>query len=434
MTTAAERAVAARLQRPVMAGLTGKAAEAVTLVLLATLVPRMLGPADYGSVAVALTVVAIGSVALTLGGATLLARYVPAAVPERRAGVALALTGRLARNRAALLVAIAAAAALASAVFPDRVPPLLTALVLLALVLNVAATLALQADLGLGRAGAWSARYPVQNAVLIAGVLVLHQVAGVPGAVGAIALAAAVAFVLGAVVLAPVLRARPAAVPLPPGALRFGMFQAAGGALTQLAQRGGVVAVALLTGSAIETGFTALAVGIALAATYTVAQLFTVVLPTVAGFGEPAEAVTRRLAGWLVVLTTAVGCATVLVVDRVVPIAFGAAYAGAAPAFGAALAMVVLAPANALAVQAAALRWRPAATVHAALAGAVVFVAVAVATVPAWGAVGATAAMLAAAATSVLAAVVVLPGAIGFRLACGSLAGAALVVMLAVVT
>ena len=60
----------------------GKAAEAVTLVLLATVVPRLLGPADYGRLSVVLTLVAVGSVALTLGGATLLSRYVPAAPPR----------------------------------------------------------------------------------------------------------------------------------------------------------------------------------------------------------------------------------------------------------------------------------------------------------------------------------------------------------------
>ena len=69
----------------------GKIAEAVTLVLLATVVPRLLGPHDYGQFSVVLTLVAIGSVALTLGGATLLARYVPAAPPAERAPLARAM-------------------------------------------------------------------------------------------------------------------------------------------------------------------------------------------------------------------------------------------------------------------------------------------------------------------------------------------------------
>ena len=87
---------AAGLRRPVVAGVVGKAAEAVTLVLLATVVPRLLGPADYGRLSVVLTLVAVGSVALTLGGATLLSRYVPAAPAQERAALARALTLRLA--------------------------------------------------------------------------------------------------------------------------------------------------------------------------------------------------------------------------------------------------------------------------------------------------------------------------------------------------
>ena len=160
----ADPPAAAGLRRPVVAGVVGKAAEAVTLVLLATVVPRLLGPADYGRLSVVLTLVAVGSVALTLGGATLLSRYVPAAPAQGRAALARALTLRLARNRIAPFALLATVAAVLAAA--GRVPPSAAAWVLLALALNVAATLALQADLGLGRAAAWSARYPVQNAVL----------------------------------------------------------------------------------------------------------------------------------------------------------------------------------------------------------------------------------------------------------------------------
>ncbi len=80
--TVAASADAGRQRGPVVASLAGKVAEAVTLLLLARVVPRVLGPADYGRFAVALTVVAIGAVAMTLGGATLLARYVPTAARE----------------------------------------------------------------------------------------------------------------------------------------------------------------------------------------------------------------------------------------------------------------------------------------------------------------------------------------------------------------
>jgi O-antigen/teichoic acid export membrane protein len=425
------------LRGPVAAGVAGKLAEAVTLVLLATLVPRLLGPDAYGRFSVALTVVAIGSVALTLGGVTLLARYVPAAAPADRVPTAWALTRRLARNRVlpfAGLVLLGVVLVLAD---PARLAPLPAAFVLLALGLNVVTTMVLQAELGLGRAGPWCARYPLQNAVLVAAVLALP---GPTGTVLAIVLAAATGSALAAVAVAPRLRAgRPRAVALPVGALRFGGLQAGSGVLTQLAQRGGVIAVALLAGSAAQTGFAALAVGIALAATYAVAQLFTVALPVLVGRGagtgpatDPAEAALRRLAGLLQLVLILAVILAVPVLDAGVPAVFGAGYAGAVAAFGPALAMVVLAPLNALAVQAAALRLRPDATLRSALVGAAAFLAVAMAAVPSWGAVGATAAALAGAAAAAAASVRLLPGAVGAPLAAASFGGAALVVLLGV--
>ncbi|MHA6784098.1 hypothetical protein ACVGOW_24350 [Pseudonocardia saturnea] len=419
-----------RLRAPVLAGVLGKAAEAVTLVLLATVVPRLLGPHDYGRFSVVLTLVAIGSVALTLGGATLLARYVPAAPPAERGPLARAMTLRLARNRAVLFLGLAVVGGLLVAVDPMRFPPLPTVFVLVALGLNVAATLTLQAGLGLGRAGAWSARYPVQNGVLIASVFVLHAAAGVTGAMGAVVVAAVAAAVLGVVAAAP-LRHRGHPVAVPEGASRFGLLQAASGALGQVAQRGGVLAVALLAGSGLQTGYAALAVGVALAATYAVVQLFTVSLPVLTRRPDPEPSL-RRLAGVLLAATVPAMALAVLVLDVAVPVAFGADYAAAAGAFVPALAMVVLAPVNALLVQAAALRMRSEALLQATAAGAVVFVLVAVAAVPPWGAVGATTALLAGAATTALVAIRRLPGAVGPRLAAGSLGGAAVVAALGV--
>jgi hypothetical protein len=96
--------------------------------------------------------------------------------------------------------------------------------------------------------------------------------------------------------------------------------------------------------------------------------------------------------------------------------------------------MVVLAPVNALAVQAAALRLRPEATLYAALAGALGFTAAAVLAVPAWGAVGATAAALAGAVGYALLAIRLLPGAAGARLTAASLGGATAVFLLGVLT
>ncbi len=425
---------------PVFASLAGKAAEAVTLGLLATVVPRVLGPADYGRFAVPLTVVAIGSVAMTLGGATLLASYVPAAPPGQRGGLARALSVRLARNRA---VAFAVLTVIATALVtwnPARFPPLLTALVLIALALNVVATLALQANLGLGRAGAWCARYPVQNAVLIVAAVVLYDAAGVTGAVAAIAVSAAVAFGLGVVAAAPLLRRRLPPAAVPEGALRFGLLQATSGALVQVAQRGGVIAVALLAASSVQTGFAALAIGVALAATYAIAQVFTVSLPSLterrgAGSGlAGAESSLRRLAGGLLAVVALVAAVAVVTLDAAVPLVFGERYTGATGVFVPALAMVVLAPVNALAVQSAALRLRPEATLHAAVAGALAFTGAAVLAVPVWGATGATGAALAGAAAYALLAIKLLPGVTGIWLTVASLGGASGVILLGVIT
>jgi O-antigen/teichoic acid export membrane protein len=437
----------AGLRRPVVAGVVGKAAEAVTLVLLATVVPRLLGPADYGRLSVVLTLVAVGSVALTLGGSTLLSRYVPAAPAQGRAALARALTLRLARNRIAPFALLATVAAVLAAA--GRVPPAAAAWVLLALALNVAATLALQADLGLGHAAAWSARYPVQNAVLIAAVVALYATAGVNGAIAGVAVAGGAGLALALAATASLWRASPGEeVYLPTGAARFGLTAAATGALTQLLQRGGVLAAALLSTDE-ETGHAAVAIGVALAATYAVAQVFVVTLPALTarhaaadrearrdidGADRPAtvrgaspsaaEPALRRLAGALLAVVLPAALLGVLAVDLVVPVVLGPAYADAAATFPPALAAVVLAPLIALTLQAAALRLRPGATLAAAAAGSVAFAVVAVPAVPAWGAVGAATAMLAGTAVTAGVGALAVPGCAGWRLPAASLAGA----------
>lgn len=434
-----------RLRVAVLASLAGKAGEMATLLLLATVLPRVLGPTDYGHLAVPLTVVTIGSLALTLGGPTVMARFVPAAVPEERAALALAIGARLARGRAAQLTVLTAVALAAVVWDPARFPPLQTALVSAALALNVAATLALQVTLGLGRAGAWSLRYPLQNAVLIVAVLLLHPAAGATGAVVAILVAAAAAAALGASVVAPIVGVTRPEVAVPVGALRFGGLQAAGAALMQVVHRGGVVAVALLAGSTSQTGHAALAIGVALGVTYAVLQAFTVSLPHLAGrsgrawgpadtAGPAAEAVLRRLAGGLLVVIVPAAALVALTLDAVVPTVFGGDYAGASSAFGPVLGVMVLAPLNALAVQAAALRLQPGVSLAIGLAAALGFLVTAVVAVPSWGAPGGTAAALVGTAAGALVSLWMLPGAVGGRIGAASFAGAVLVVVLAVAT
>lgn len=435
MTTTAPVGRTARGLRASVAGsMAGKAAELVTLLALATFVPRVLGPSDYGRFSVPLTIVTVGSLALTLGGPTVMARFVPAAPAHQRVALARALGLRLARGRAAQLALVAGAGTAAMVLDPQRFAPFATTVVLSALALNVAATLALQVGLGLGRTGAWSARYPLQNAVLIAAVLLLHDVAGANGTIAALLVSAVVAVALGTVVVAPVLAEPSRRVDVPAGAIRFGVLHAAGAALVQITHRGGVLAVAILAGSTVETGYAALAIGIALGVTYAVLQAFTVSLPHLGGIGsdhDDGEAVLRRLAGGLLLALVPGALVAAALVDRLLPSVFGPGYAGADGAFGPALALMVLAPLNALAVQVSALRLRPEASLASGIASAATFVVVAVVAVPAWGATGGTTAALAGAAAGAVTSIRYLPGAVGGRIAASTAMGVAAVLLAA---
>jgi O-antigen/teichoic acid export membrane protein len=306
----------------------------------------------------------------------------------------------------------------------------LTGLAFVALVVNVVATLALQVGLGLGRTGVWSARYAVHNAVLILGVLVLYELGGVSGAGAALVLAALAALAVGLHVLRPTIGVQTNDIALPDGALRFGALQSAGAALVQLAQRGGVVAVAILASDPTQTGYAALATGVALGVNAAVLQAFTVSLPHVAEQAEragveDAEATLRRLAGVMLVVLAPAGLFGALLLHRLVPAVFGGEYRDSTTVFGPALAMVVMAPIGALAVQVSALRLRPQASLVSGVVGLVVFVVVAAVAVPAWGATGGTAAVLAGVVAGTAASWVLLPGALGGPLLVGSLAGAA---------
>ncbi len=361
-----------------------------------------------------------------------MARYVPATAEPDRVAVAKALGARLARGRAVQLGAIAAGAAGLVLWAPDTFSPVIVSLVVAALALNVGATLALQVGLGLGRTGAWSMRYPFQNAVLVAAVLAWRESAGSTGGVLAVLVAGVAGAVFAATVVGPVLRMPSRPVAVPEGAIRFGVHQAAGAALVQCCHRGGVLAVAILGTSAAETGYTALATGIALGVTYAVLQAFTVSLTHVAD-DDPvsAEATLRRLAGGLLVVLAIGGLLAAVLVDDLVPVVFGDEYAAATDAFGPAIAVVVLAPLYSLAVQAAALRLRPEAATMAGVASLVAFLVGSIVLVPAWGAAGATTAALAAVVAGSVTSIRVLPGAIGARLAGGSFVSAALVLAVA---
>jgi hypothetical protein len=77
-----QRAVAALPRRALAGSAAGKALEALTLAGLVALVPRALGPADYGAFAVALAVATGIATATGIGGPALFARALaPLAAP-----------------------------------------------------------------------------------------------------------------------------------------------------------------------------------------------------------------------------------------------------------------------------------------------------------------------------------------------------------------
>ncbi len=434
-----DAAPARALGSSVAVGVAGKVAEMLTLVALATVVPRLLGPADYGRFALALTVVSITSLALTLGGPPLVTRFVPAAPREQRVALALTLANRLGRSRAVLLALIASAAALAVASGATVLPPVETAIVLAAIALNVATTVLLLVPLGLGRPGSWSARYPFQNAVLIGSVLVLAPVAGAVGPVLAILVAAATATIASVVAVWPLVALRsPVAVPLPAGALRFGALQASGAALAQLTHRAGVVVVAVLVGSSVQTGYTALATGIALGASYAVLQVYTVSLPHVADghrSGDVAgEHVLRRMTAVMTAVLVPLLVVVAVGLDGLLPRLFGPGFAAASSAFVPALALVALAPIAAHVAQVASLRLRPRVALENGVGAVVAFTVVAAVAVPPWHAAGAMAASLAGVAAGVAVAVARLPGAVTPLLALGAFGGSTLVLLAGVAT
>ena len=221
-----DRAVALP-RRALAASAVGKALEALALAALVLLVPRALGATDYGGFAVALAVATGIATATGIGGPALFARVLAPLDGRGRRDVARALVLRIARTRALLLGALAAAAAAGAWLAPGEVTPGQVALVGTAAVLGTAATLLSQLALGLDRSAAWTLRYPLENGVIVVAALALYPAAGLDGAIAAVALGAAAALALGIASTRDALRGARAGAALPAGALRFARLQAA---------------------------------------------------------------------------------------------------------------------------------------------------------------------------------------------------------------
>ena len=410
----------------------GKAAEALSLAAMLTVIPRVLGPADYGTFGLALGVVTLGTTTFALGGPTLMARFVAAAPAAERAGLARALALGAIRWRTAALGLLAVTALVLTRVAPDRVPTVPTLIVLVALVCDSAATLAFQIALGLNRAVLFSFRYPVQNIVVVLAVPPLYAALGVNGALAAIALASASALVAGGWAIRGQLRG--VTPPVPREMARFAVLQAMNGFCVQLLLRGGVVAVALLAGSRVETGYATMALGVAIACTFAVWQIFVVALPALAELAATdvlaAGALLSRLASRVVLVLLPVTLAAAALGGPLLTLLAGGTFTPASEALGLALAAVPFAPITGAVAAAAAIRLRPGARLIATAIGAAVFMATAAYLVPRLGATGASGAVLAGTVMSALTGSVLFPDLLRRRVMLAALCVSGLVILI----
>lgn len=408
----------------------GKGAELLSLVLLVTLVPRALGPVDYGFFAVATSIVTIGSVTLGLGGPVLMARFVPSVASADRPALARALAVRTAYWRGGLL-AVAGVAVVAVALVSTSVP-LAPALVLVAaLALDVGATVLLQIALALRRVTAWSFRYPLQTLTLVAAVVVLGPAAGEAGILLAVLLSTLVAFVVGIVSVRQVGPVPRWERPLPAGVTRFSLLQGLGSGAMILGQRAGVLAVALVVGSEAQTGFAGLAIGISLALGVAGIQPFVAELPRLSELyvsrPEKAELDVRRL-GWLALAAlAATSIVAAALAGPLLRLAAGESFAGAQEALEVALTAVPFAAVTGVVIAVAALRLRPDARLVSMVAGLVVALALCAALVPGFEAVGAAAALAGGVAATAVAASLVLRTAVRPSFVCACALAAVLV-------
>ncbi|HEX7121200.1 MAG TPA: oligosaccharide flippase family protein [Gemmatimonadaceae bacterium] len=413
------------------AALQGKTLEIVTQVGLITLLPRLLGPAPFGRLMLAIAVVTVGTALISLGAPSAFARFLPAEPPERRSAVARAMTLRLLKVRAGQLALAAVLGLLLLLSVPERVTPLDLALVYVALVLEVAAMLAAQIALGMGRTWIWSFRLVARNIGFLVAVPVLFAITGPVGVLLGVVVGAAVGAAFAGVAIRGLVRHTGSRADIPPGSDRYGIITGLSAVLSQLTYRGPVLAAALLAGSAVETGYAGLAGGIAMAAMFAVREIFTVSLPELVERWDRDRAQARHVldrigwrAEWVLIAGALAGA---LMLERALPLVAGESYAGAVGALLPVLALLPLLPAAAVAAQMAALALKPERAFAMYAVGLVAFAATAVWLVPAWGARGASLALLVAVAVSGGVAAVIFPEAVKPRLLVLGLAGAAAV-------
>jgi O-antigen/teichoic acid export membrane protein len=420
------------------AAIQGKAIEIITQALMVTWLPRLLGPVEFGRLMVAVTVTTLASVAISLGAPAAFARFVPAETPDRRKGLARAMTRHLLGIRALQLGVAAALAVALVLVLPARFHALDTGLVVSALAIDVAAVLGAQIALGLGLTWVWSFRIAVKNAALLIAIPVLYVLMGPAALLAGIVVSAAAGFGFAAWKSAPLVRGLQPEVAIPRGAFRYGIVAGLAALVGQVMYRGPVLAAGAVVGSSDQTGFVALASSIALAVMLAVRELFTVSLPEmVEQWGEErgrAERLTRRIGWWSIAALTTSAIAGVGLVRPLLPVIVGEQFVEGLDVLVPVLVLLPLLPLPLLCWQVAALQLRP----HVALvingAGAVAFVATAALLIPLLGGAGATAGLLTGVFVSSLLSAWKLPQAVSPALLGAGILGSAAITALAMLT
>jgi hypothetical protein len=419
----------------IIAGVVGKLVELPPLALMFTLVPRVLGPARFGEFALGFFTVTLGSACVALSGAALMSRFIATAPPERRIHIAHLLAMDMGRRRLFQIAAVGVCGLLLALTLPGRFPPAFVAIVILALAVDLLATLCFQIALGLGRTTLWSFRYAIQNTTILVSTLLLTAAFGAKAAIGGLLIGSVTALAIGvAAVFAPLAAARADGnreqqVGLSADMSRFRTLKGLSNVLTQVAHRSGVILVAIVAGSRVQTGYAGLAIGASLTATYAIWQVFTVQLPAQSrettrdhkGVEEALQRFARRAE--FVSVSFALLAAAIL--SPAFSLLLGDSFLGARPAFALGIALIPLAPLTALGSQIATLRLRPDVEVRATALGAGVFFALALAAIPFWGATGATAALLVSALATVALLIVGLRGAISLGTTAVALAAVA---------
>lgn len=398
---------------PRQAAIQGKTLEIVSQVLLLTLLPRTLGPQEFGRFTLALAVVTLTSVGVSLGAPSAFARFVPAEMPERRAALSRVMTRALLPTRALQLGILAVIGAALVYVAPARFAAIDIALVFAALAAEVVALLGSQVALGIGRTWVWSFRVSVRNFAMLLAVPLLFRLGGPVGALFGLLVASGAGLVFAASQVAGLLRHADDNSVVPKGSGRYGIVTGLGALVSQGMYRGPVLALSAMAASGVQTGFAALAGNVAMSMMLAVREVFVVSLPEHverwARNRESAVVVVRRLGWWSQLWLTAGALAGVPLLDRALPIVAGQQFAGAVPAFVPILALLPLLSVSILAWQAAALELRPMLALMLNFIALVTFIVVAVFLVPSWSATGASMALLIAVALSAIASAWMLP-------------------------